>query len=67
MIRALPEDREYDVKELNSLIRLVTTDESASRRKLIDDGWMARHGNRYWLTSLGRQAWRAERMLAGAR
>ena len=65
MVRALPEDREYDVQELNRLIRLVTADESASRRKLVDDGWMARRGNRYWLTSLGREAWRAERILAG--
>jgi len=66
MVRALPEDREYDVKELDRLTRLVTTDESAFRRSLVDDGWMARRGNRYWLTSLGRQAWRAEQILAGA-
>jgi hypothetical protein len=52
---------------LNGLTRLVTTDESASRRKLVDEGWMARRGNRYWLRSLGQQAWRAERILAGAR
>ena len=64
-VRTLPEDRQYRAGELTDLILTKNHDPSATRRRLIDEGWMARKGDRYRFTTRGRSAWRIERILAG--
>ncbi len=66
-VRTLPEDREYGEKELTRLIAAENSDPALARRRLYEEGWMARTGDRYRLSERGRRAWRTERLLAGAR
>jgi len=65
-VRMLPEDREYREKELSHLIAVQNSDPALARRRLYEEGWMARAGDRYRLTQRGRRAWRIERLLEGA-
>lgn len=63
-VRTLPEDREYSARDLTELILAKNSDPSATRRRLIDEGWMVRKGDRYRLTTRGRRAWGIERLLS---
>jgi len=64
-VRTLPEDREYPASELTERILAKNTDPSATRRRLIDEGWMVRKGDRYRFTPRGARAWKMEHLLVG--
>jgi len=53
-------------KELSRLIAAQNSDPALARRRLYEEGWMARTGDRYRLTQRGGRAWRIERLLEGA-
>jgi hypothetical protein len=63
-VRAIPEDREYREKELNRLVGSANWDVALARRRLYEEGWMDRTGDRYRFTDRGRRAWRIEHLLA---
>lgn len=64
VVRVMPEDREYREKELTRIISRVNSDYSLARRRLYEEGWMTRTGDRYQFTQRGRRAWRVEHLLA---
>lgn len=61
---ALPEVHPYEEQDLTRRIAAVCIDYSLTRRRLVDEGWMAREGGMYVLTEQGEAAWRVERFVA---
>ena len=64
-LRALPEIRPYEERELTRLIAQVCGDYSTTRRHLVmgPDNLMIREKGVYELTGLGRAVWRVERFI----
>lgn len=62
-IRALPELRAYDDREITERISQVCGDWATTRRKLIEHRLMRRDGSRYEFTALGAAVWRVEHFI----
>lgn len=62
-VRALPELRAYDEREITRRLAEVCIDHSLTRRRLIDCGLMTRADGTYALTPFGQAAWRVEHFI----
>ncbi|MBD3241774.1 MAG: sigma-70 family RNA polymerase sigma factor [Chitinivibrionales bacterium] len=57
------EIRPYTEAEISAIIASLVVDISTTRRRLIEDGFMARHEGVYEFTEMGRIAWRLEQFI----